>query len=52
MKECELCDNDQWRPGVTCAVEPDAAVPATSFDAEAETMVQMITDQIMAGMKR
>jgi hypothetical protein len=51
LKECELCDNDQWRPGVTCAVEPDAA-PATGFDAEAETMVQLITDQIMAGMKR
>ncbi len=51
LKECELCDNDQWRPGVTCAVEPGAA-PATGFDAEAETMVQMITDQIMAGMKR
>jgi Ribulose-5-phosphate 4-epimerase and related epimerases and aldolases len=51
LKECELCDNDQWRPGVTCAVEPDAA-PATGFDTEAETMVQMITDQIMAGMKR
>ena len=24
LKECELCDNDEWRPGVTCAV-PDAA---------------------------
>ena len=20
LKECELCDNDEWRPGVTCAV--------------------------------
>jgi len=18
LKECELCDNDEWRPGVTC----------------------------------
>ena len=25
---------------------------ATGFDTEAETMVQLITDQIMAGMKR
>ena len=22
LKECELCDNAEWRPGVTCAVPP------------------------------
>src|SRR5208282_2376316 len=22
LKECELCDNDEWRPGVACAVPP------------------------------
>src|SRR6187399_3168665 len=22
LKECELCDNDEWRPGVSCAVQP------------------------------
>src|SRR3989449_679513 len=35
LKECELCDNDEWRPGVTCAVPPREAPPA-SYDAEAE----------------
>jgi L-fuculose-phosphate aldolase len=54
LKECELCDNDEWRPGVTCTVNPktngksgDAAAP----DPEAEALVQAITDQIMARAK-
>ena len=54
LKECELCDNDEWRPGVTCAVDAGAsggsgtAVPP---DPEAEALVKAITDQIMAGTK-
>jgi L-fuculose-phosphate aldolase len=51
LKECELCDNDQWRPGVTCALAPGEP-PVDGLDPEAETVVQMITDQIMAGMRR
>jgi L-fuculose-phosphate aldolase len=52
LKECELCDNNEWRPGVSCAVpaHPNSAVdgaPAPQ-DAEAEALVQAITDQIMA----
>jgi L-fuculose-phosphate aldolase len=52
LKECELCDNDEWRPGVTCAVpgngnEPTPAGP----DSEAEAVVQAVTDQILAKMK-
>ena len=45
LKEAELCDNSEWRPGVTCTVhrEPGAAVPP---DAEAERIVQTITDLI------
>ena len=54
LKECELCDNAEWRPGVTCAV-PDAAAapgsPTVAPDPEAEALVQAITDQIMAGSK-
>jgi len=50
LKECELCDNDQWRPGATCAVQPRESV-ATGFDPEAEAAVQAITDQIMAQIK-
>ena len=55
LKECELCDNDGWRPGVTCAVsnEPSSngrvSAPA---DPEAEALVKAITDQIMSGMQR
>jgi L-fuculose-phosphate aldolase len=50
LKECELCDNDEWRPGVQCAVpaKPDAVV---GYDSEAEAAVQVITDQIMAQVK-
>lgn len=52
LKECELCDNDEWRPGVTCAIPPKPAEPASAgVDAEAEKLVQAITDQILAGMK-
>ena len=50
LKECELCDNDEWRPGVTCAVPPKES-PTTGFDPEAEAAVQAITDQIMSQMK-
>jgi L-fuculose-phosphate aldolase len=50
LKECELCDNDQWRPGVTCALAPGEP-PVGGLDPEAETVVQMITDQILAGMR-
>jgi L-fuculose-phosphate aldolase len=55
LKECELCDNDEWRPGVTCAINAGAAessdVTATD-DSEAEALVQTITDQIMSGLEK
>jgi L-fuculose-phosphate aldolase len=51
LKECELCDNDEWRPGVACAVPPKQDV-AASLDTEAEAAVQAITDQILAQLKR
>src|SRR6266705_6096872 len=39
LKECELCDNNEWRPGVTCAVSQNGTAndhgPAAQ-DAEAE----------------
>ncbi|HLH55400.1 MAG TPA: class II aldolase/adducin family protein [Verrucomicrobiae bacterium] len=50
LKECELCDNDGWRPGVTCAVPDRRASAANSADppdAHAEALVQAITNQIM-----
>src|SRR6266851_4903729 len=45
LRECELCDNDEWRPGVTCAAPPPAAGATAGDDAEAEAAVQAITDQ-------
>src|SRR5437763_11868032 len=54
LKECELCDNDQWRPGVTCAVPNGKAAgdnTAPAPDAEAEALVHAITEQIMFGIK-
>src|SRR5207244_11467787 len=50
LKECELCNNDEWRPGVTCAVTTKE-VPAAAYDSEAEAAVQAITEQIMAQLK-
>jgi L-fuculose-phosphate aldolase len=47
LKECELCDNDEWRPGVQCSV-PARQETTTGYDAEAEAAVKAITDQIMA----
>ena len=55
LKECELCDNNEWRPGVTCAVNPQANGHANAGgiapDPDAEALVKAITDQIMAQTK-
>ena len=50
LKECELCDNAEWRPGVACQV-PAKEEPTVGFDSEAEAAVQAITDQIMGRLK-
>ncbi len=51
LKECELCDNAEWRPGVSCAVPNSAPTPAAQSggrDENLESVVQAVTDQIMA----
>ncbi|MBG86642.1 MAG: class II aldolase [Verrucomicrobiales bacterium] len=51
LKECQLCDNNEWRPGVSCEVPAkpvEAAAAAT--DPALEEMVKTITDEIMARM--
>lgn len=50
LKECELCDNNEWRPGVSCAV-PSKPQSVVGHDPEAEAAVQAITDQIIAQIK-
>ena len=51
LKECELCDNDGWRPGVSCAVPPREE-KLVSPDPEAEALVQTLTDQILATLNK
>src|SRR6266567_3598599 len=53
LKECELCDNNEWRPGVTCAIPNHLNNGDQSIgpDAHAETLVEAITDQIMSRTK-
>lgn len=50
LKECELCDNSEFRPGVVCAVPASSApadtAPAT--DPQIEALVSKITEQILA----
>jgi L-fuculose-phosphate aldolase len=47
LKECELCDNNEWRPGVSCAapIRSESAPPA--LDTDAERIVQQITDLVL-----
>jgi L-fuculose-phosphate aldolase len=50
LKECELCDNEGWRPGVTCALpgkDTSEGLATVASDPEAESLVQAITNQIM-----
>ena len=50
LKECELCDNGEWRPGVICAPSFDNR-DAPPSDPETEAVVQAITDQILERLK-
>jgi L-fuculose-phosphate aldolase len=50
IKECELCDNTEFRPGVACNTDADAKTTA-GFDPEAEAAVKAITNQILAQIK-
>lgn len=56
LQECQLCDNTEFRPGVVCGIP--AAPPssangggASALDADAERLVQSVTDQIVASLK-
>lgn len=51
LKECELCDSGEWRPGVTCPAPQPSGEPAVGLDPDAEAAVKAITDQILAQLK-
>ncbi len=50
LKECELCDNNEWHPGVVCALSPgpSAASREVAPDEEAEALVKADSDPIVA----
>ena len=55
LKECELCDNDGWRPGVSCSVDheyPNKQIMSDGAEEELEKLVRAITDQIMSKTDR
>jgi L-fuculose-phosphate aldolase len=51
LRECELCDNSDFRPGVVCQVPEggaaDAPAGVEASDPAIETAVRQITDQIL-----
>lgn len=52
LKECELCDNAEWRPGVSCGLPTSPAQGASaSPDPDAEALVKAITEQILSKLK-
>jgi len=48
LKECELCDNSEWRPGVTCAQDRSEEGPPE--DGEAEALVEKVTEEIVRAL--
>ncbi len=53
-KECELCDNSEFRPGAVCNVSHDSGEGTGSgalLDKEAEEVVKALTDQIVSQME-
>ena len=46
LKECELCDNADFRPAVTC-LPADAEGDTAKSDPSVEALVQQITEQLM-----
>jgi L-fuculose-phosphate aldolase len=49
LKECELCDNNEWRPGITCTTpSTNGNTPAKQdVDPQTEELVNQITTAIM-----
>jgi L-fuculose-phosphate aldolase len=49
LKECELCDSNEFRPAVTAETAPalSAASPEPAPDANVEALVEKITEEIL-----
>ena len=51
LKECQLCDNSDFRPGVMCSVPSGPAPAAGGVNTDAEDIVRQLTDMILAQTK-
>lgn len=51
LKECELCDNSEFQPGVVCRPPTSAPESGAAPDPQIEALVTQITQQIMAKLK-
>ena len=51
LKECVLCDNSDFRPGVACSTPAPAAPEAPAADPQVEALVAQLTEQIMKQLK-
>jgi L-fuculose-phosphate aldolase len=51
--ECQLCDNSDFNPGTVCRIpdQPAGSSSSAKLDPEAEKLVQVLTEQIIASMK-
>jgi L-fuculose-phosphate aldolase len=50
LKECELCDSADFRPGVVCAAPAKDAASSEPADPQIEAIVAKITEQILKQM--
>jgi len=50
LKECELCDNNEWHPGVVCSVE-NAKKQQDTSDEAVEDLVKTITNMVVNKLK-
>lgn len=47
-KECELCDNSEFRPGVVCQIpQTNGSAPSSTPNPDAEAVVQAVTAEIL-----
>ncbi len=51
LKECELCDNSEFRPGVSCAVTKPEDDTGPAADPQVEALVATLTEQILKQLK-
>lgn len=48
LKECALCDNQDWRPGVTCLPQPE--IDERAADPEAEALIRRVTEEVLRAL--